>query len=182
MLGRTLIQAVTGAILSRGILGKPVAYNVQQPWQPQIGQTYQIILHGVLDMSQGTVPNVDIFDIDLFYHPVETIQALHSQGKKVICYFSAGTAEDWRPDYSNFTASDKGNCLPEWSGESWLNIKNDNVWTVMKNRIQLAAQKGCDAIDPDNMGKCFVSLIVIPILNSTNRRILQRQWTRPHSG
>jgi hypothetical protein len=157
MLGRTLIQAVTGAILSRGILGKPVAYNVQQPWQPQIGQTYQIILHGVLDISQSIVPNVDIFDIDLFYHPVETIQALHSQGKKVICYFSAGTAEDWRPDYSNFTASDKGSCLPEWSGESWLNIRSDNVWNVMQNRIQLAAQKGCDAIDPDNMGKCSVS-------------------------
>jgi hypothetical protein len=161
MLGRTLIQAVTGAVLSRGVLGKPVTYNVEQPWQPTIGQTYQIILEGVLDISQGPVPNVDIFDIDLFYTPVETIQGLHAQGKKVICYFSAGTAEDWRPDYSNFTSSDKGECLPAWSGESWLNLHSENVWNVMQSRIQLAAQKGCDAVDPDNMGKYTLTLITI---------------------
>jgi hypothetical protein len=42
--------------------------------------------------------------------------------------------------------------LPQWPGEFWLDIRQENVWTVMKDRIKLAHEKGCDAIDPDNMG------------------------------
>jgi hypothetical protein len=122
-------------------------------WQPELNQTYQLILKGVLDISKGIVPDFDIFDVDLFYTPKETIQALHDKGKRVICYFSAGSAEDWRPDWSQFQDIDKGSCLGGWSGERWLDIRKDGVWTVMKSRIKLASEKGCDAIDPDNMGR-----------------------------
>jgi hypothetical protein len=38
-----------------------------------------------------------------------------------------------------------------WAGERWLNTKSASVWNIMKNRIALAAEKGCDGIDPDNV-------------------------------
>ncbi|KAF2665475.1 family 114 glycoside hydrolase, partial [Microthyrium microscopicum] len=68
-----------------------------------------------------------------------------------ICYFSAGTAEDWRPDYASFTSDTKGKCLPDWSGESWVDYTKSAVWDIMAARIKLASEKGCDGIDPDDM-------------------------------
>jgi hypothetical protein len=139
-------------------------------WQPEIGAPWQIILAGTLDVKPiaqsreiGANPSVkpvpllspervDIFDIDLWENPTETVQKLHSQGKKVICYFSAGTSEDWRPDYKQFRSADMGAKLPLWKGERWLDVRSRNVWRVMQKRIELASKRGCDAIDPDNVG------------------------------
>jgi hypothetical protein len=65
-------------------------------WQPEVGTEYQMILTGVVDPTVTKVqPDAPIYDIDLFYHPKSTIDWLHDQGKKVICYFDAGSAEDW---------------------------------------------------------------------------------------
>lgn len=94
----------------------------------------------------------DIFDVDLFETASSTIQNLQARGAKVICYFSAGTSEDWRPDYNQFTSTDKGSELPDWKGEKYLNLRSANVLRIMKARIANAASIGCDAIDPDNMG------------------------------
>lgn len=88
-------------------------------WMPKVSSPFQIILSGVLDMKTVQVTphpnnsapkvsghavkapvltpnNVEIFDIDLWETPRETVDHLHNMGKKVICYFSAGTGEDWR--------------------------------------------------------------------------------------
>ena len=46
--------------------------------------------------------NVAMYDIDLFDAPQATIDSLHASGHKVICYLSAGTYENWRPDASSF--------------------------------------------------------------------------------
>jgi endo-alpha-1,4-polygalactosaminidase (GH114 family) len=94
---------------------------------------------------------VQILDLDLFDNTAEDIQLLHDAGKKVICYFSAGTSETWRPDFAEFRAIDQAAALPQWPGEHWLDIRNWEVLRIMRARIRLAAWKGCDAIDPDNM-------------------------------
>jgi endo-alpha-1,4-polygalactosaminidase (GH114 family) len=98
-----------------------------------------------------TIPNVSIFDIDLFDTPADTIKHLHNMGKKVICYFSAGSYEDWRPDASEFTKEDLGRGLDGWPGEKWLNLESENVRRIMKSRVDLAKSKGCDGVDPDNV-------------------------------
>jgi len=117
-----------------------------------VGAKIQMVLSSTISASGGLVPSdVGIFDIDLFETPATTIEQLHSQGAKVICYFSAGTSEEWRPDYSSFTSADKGAGLPDWQGEKYLDLRSANVLDVMKKRIQMASQNGCDAIDPDNM-------------------------------
>jgi hypothetical protein len=102
-----------------------------------------------------------IRDIDLFDTSAESIKKLKTN-KKVICYFSAGSREDWRPDASDFDAADyrnpvEGGPQGDWPGEHWLDVKSDNVKKIMKSRIELAKTKGCHAVDPDNVDG-FVSL------------------------
>ena len=36
-------------------------------------------------------------------------------------------------------------------GEKWLDLNSENVRRIMSKRIELAAEKGFDAIDPDNI-------------------------------
>jgi len=117
-------------------------------WQPAPGTSWQIQFSGPINTN---LP-VQAYDIDLFDSPVSLINTLHSQGKKVICYISAGTFENWRPDASRFPIEVKGRKVGGWAGEKWLDIRRLDVLTpIMKDRLALAVQKGCDAIDADNV-------------------------------
>lgn len=127
----------------------------------QVGQKFQIILSNVIAVptkTGGKVVPTDavVFDIDAFETDASTIAMLQSQGKIVICYFSAGTYEPYRSDSGSFLASDKGAALPDWPDEYWLKVTSSNVRKIMTARIQMAASKGCNAIDPDNTGKCSI--------------------------
>lgn len=125
-------------------------------WQPVAGTSWQIVLLNPL--SDETINKLDsdwrntaVFDIDLFTNPPSTFGKLRAAGKKVICYFSAGSYEPGRPDSPNFAKKDMGKELEGWPGEFWLNISSPVVRDIMVKRMDLAVQKGCDAIDPDNV-------------------------------
>ena len=45
-----------------------------------------------------------MYDVDLFDTPVSVVASLHARGRKVICYMSAGSWEDFRPDATRFPA------------------------------------------------------------------------------
>lgn len=123
-------------------------------WQPPVGSTYQIVLSSAIKISNSatsTSPNVDVFEIDMFGNTQNTITKLHNLGKKVICYFSGGSYEPYRPDANQFQQSDLGESMDGWPDERWVDIRSANVRSIMAARIQMAASKGCDAIDPDNM-------------------------------
>lgn len=118
-------------------------------WKPTSGLSWQLYLKGPID---GTNNNgIDVWDIDVFDNDASTIKALQDQGSKVVCYFSAGSYEDWRADKDDFQPSDLGGDLDGWPGEKWLNIKSENVHKIMEARMDVAKQKGCDAVDPDNV-------------------------------
>jgi len=104
-----------------------------------------------LQKEINTSYDVEIYDIDLFDSSTQLITQLHNQNKKIICYFSAGTYEDWRDDASQFIESDLGNPLDEWEGERWIDVRSDNVRNIMKERLILAKNKGCDGVEPDNV-------------------------------
>jgi hypothetical protein len=117
-------------------------------WIPAPGTSWQWQLSGKIDASF----DVQMYDIDLFDAPEETIAGLHADGRIVICYFSAGSWEEWRPDAGLFPDSVKGNDLEGWPGEKWLDIRQLGVLgPIMEARLDLAVQKGCDGVEPDNV-------------------------------
>lgn len=116
-------------------------------WTPPPGTSWQWQLSGSVDTSV----NVAVYDIDLFDTSAATIAALRANGRRVICYFSAGSREDWRPDASDFSSADHGNALDGWAGETWLDTRSANVRAVMGKRLDLAVAKGCDGVEPDNV-------------------------------
>lgn len=75
-----------------------------------------------------------------------------AEGKRVVAYLSAGSYESGRPDSAHFDkACYEGAKMDGWP-EFWLNTGSSaclrNIHAVMTKRIQLAKQKGFDAIDP----------------------------------
>jgi hypothetical protein len=117
-------------------------------WRPSPGTSWQWQLTGSIDTSL----DVQMYDIDLFEAPQSVIDELHNKGRIVICYFSAGSWEDWRPDANQFPESVKGNDLGGWPGEKWLDIRQlDVLGPLMHARMDLAVQKGCDGLEPDNI-------------------------------
>lgn len=116
-------------------------------WKPALGDTWQWQLAGTVKTSYP----VAVYDIDLFNTPAATIQALQAEGKKVVCYFSAGSSENWRPDFAQFQPADMGNALQDWPGERWLDTRSANVRKIMQARLDLAASKGCNGVEPDNV-------------------------------
>jgi hypothetical protein len=70
----------------------------------------------------------------------------------VICYFSAGSWEDWRSDADDFTSEILGNTLDGWPDEKWLDIRQlDVLEPLMAARLDLAVQKNCAGVEPDNV-------------------------------
>jgi hypothetical protein len=116
-------------------------------WRPAPGTTWQWQLTGTIDTSVDAA----MYDIDLFDAPQATIDQLHGAGRIVICYFSAGTFEDWRTDAGSFPAAALGNGVDGWPGEKWLDTRNATVRQILSKRLDLAVQKHCDGVEPDNV-------------------------------
>ncbi len=68
-------------------------------WHPIPGLTWQWQL---ADLPVDTNVDADVFDLDLFDTSPDVIRELHLKGRKVICYISVGSREDWRSDAEQF--------------------------------------------------------------------------------
>lgn len=118
------------------------------PWRPVPGTTWQWQLSGRIVTSI----DVAMYDVDLFDAPTAVIERLHQAGRVVVCYFSAGSWEDWRPDQGAFPESVKGEALAGWPGERWLDVRRlDLLAPIMEGRLDLAVARGCDGVEPDNV-------------------------------
>jgi len=130
---------------------QPVTPNPQPEttwWQPAPGLTWQWELG---DEDIDTSIEADVYDIDL-YVDQSIIDALHAKGRKVICYISVGSWEDWRPDKDQFPPEVLGKDYDGWPGERWLDIRQlDKLAPIMRARLDLCQSKGFDAVEPDNM-------------------------------
>lgn len=161
---RYLLPLMEGLAFSKAIptgelpLSEPVrAERIDSPqanlWTPPMKSNIQFILTGIPDVDDNFImPNTGIYELDMFYTPNATMQKLSDLGQKTVCYFSAATAENWRDDYDQFQEADLGKELPDWPGERYLDIRRDNVFKVISKRMDLAKQKGCNSIEPDNVG------------------------------
>lgn len=145
------ICTVVGGSLCHSAFSAPLTMSspaAHSDWyQPKVGVRWHWQLQGKI----RTHHPVSLYDIDLFDTDHTLIQTLQAKGRNIICYFSAGSFEDWREDAQHFLPSDLGKTMDGWEDERWLDIRSNNVRKIMKARLQLAAKKGCDGVEPDNM-------------------------------
>ena len=129
---------------------RPTAPQNQPPprWTPQVSDTWQWQLRETLNTSY----NVAVYDVDLINTPQATIDRLHQQNRKVICYFSAGSWEKFRDDQKLLDETVKGKIMRGWDEERWLDIRSPKVRKFMtERRLDLAVKKKCDGVEPDNV-------------------------------
>ncbi len=119
----------------------------RERWPAVPGTSWQIQLEGELDRAIAA----KAFDVDLFDTSLADLAALQRDGAIVICYFSAGSWEDWRPDRDAFPVDARGQTLNGFDDERWLDIRRTDVRTALEARLDLAVERGCDAVDPDNV-------------------------------
>jgi hypothetical protein len=88
--------------------------------------------------------------VDLFEAEQADIDAYTRAGHRVVCYYSAGTAEDWRDDVKADKEAWENlyvGSLAQWGDEVWLDIYQlDALKDLMGPRLELAADKGCHGV------------------------------------
>ena len=148
LLASLLLFSIPGMISPGRVISAAPAPAVPAHWHPALRTSWQIQYSGTINTSLG----VQVYDLDGFETSAATIAALHARGVKVMCYFSAGSYEDWRPDAASFPPGVLGNTLDGWPNEKWLDIRRMGVFKpIMNARIAMCQAKGFDGIDPDNV-------------------------------
>ena len=144
-----LLPTITPSLTPTSAPVAPTAASTANWWIPPPNATWQWQL---TDQPVDQSFNVDIYDIELFDNDASVVSALHAQGRKVICYVSVGTREDWRPDKDQFPSDLIGNDYKEWEGEKWLDIRQiDRLAPILRARLDQCKAKGFDAVEPDNI-------------------------------
>lgn len=125
----------------------PISNN-SSSWTPEVNTSWQWQLNSPVDQSV----DAEMYDIDMFDNDANVVASLHTQGRRVVCYISVGSWEDWRPDADQFPASVLGKNYEGWPGEKWLDIRQiDLLAPIMRARFDQCKVKGFDAIEPDNI-------------------------------
>eukprot|EP01097_Dermamoeba_algensis_P001737 TRINITY_DN1655_c0_g1_i2.p1 TRINITY_DN1655_c0_g1~~TRINITY_DN1655_c0_g1_i2.p1 ORF type:complete len:293 (-),score=36.00 TRINITY_DN1655_c0_g1_i2:94-972(-) len=116
-------------------------------WQPTPGTSWDYQIGG-----PNTTRNVQVYFLDGADTRSSLVSSLRSAGKRVSCYFSAGSVEDWRSDAKQFPSSIIGNDFTGWEGEKYLDIRATTVLEpIFRARLQTAKDKNCDGIEWDNV-------------------------------
>ncbi len=118
-------------------------------WKPTPStKPWQFQLQGKIDTSiEAPVYEVDGFDVS-----AGTVRKLQSKGRRVICYFSAGSWENFRPDRNRFPKSVRGKKYDGYPDERWLDISRYRKFAKpLKARIRMCARKGFDGVEADNV-------------------------------
>jgi hypothetical protein len=117
-------------------------------WHPAPQTSWQWQLSTPVDQSV----DAQMYDIDMFSNDSSVVSSLHAKGRKVVCYISAGSVEDWRPDVSQFPATVIGKDYQGWPGEKWLDIRRiDIIGPIMEKRLDECQAKGFDGVEPDSI-------------------------------
>ena len=124
--------------------GEPVEATVVSPtagapWQWQITEAI------------NTDPDVPTYDVDLFDITDDDYDQLRADGRTIVCYFSAGSYEPWKDDAHRFPEDAIGKPLDGWPDERWLDHTRTDVRQVLADRLDRAAERGCDGVEPDNV-------------------------------
>jgi hypothetical protein len=155
-----ILAALAAMILSVVVAAPPASAAPAPPtpvactgcWHPALKTSWNWVLSTV---PAAPFRAVAVYDVDGFNNTAANVTTLHNAGIKTICYLSAGTYEDWRPDAGQFPSSilGKGN---GWPGEKWLDVRdvqktNSVLRSIMDARLDMCHQKGFDMVEFDNV-------------------------------
>ena len=91
-----------------------------------------------------------MFDVDMEATDAATIARLQADGIYVVCYLETGGWETYREDAPAYPESILGNAVDGYPEERWVDIRQIDVLTpIIGARLDAAAAKGCDGIEPD---------------------------------
>jgi len=119
-------------------------------WRPQVGNTWQYQIDGSGQIDTSIV--ADVFDVDLVGTDQSVIDRLHALVRRVVCYMSVGSFENYAADAAKFPASVIGSVYDGYPNERWLDVRRlDILLPIMRARMDLCKAKRFDAVEPDNM-------------------------------
>ena len=148
---------------SSSVAGRPSVQRwtpaQQDRWLYQLGSAAPRLNACVKPWSGGgrrcvkpTVWALDLYAPDGATVNRAAVNAIHRVGGRAVCYVSAGSVEDWRPDAKQFPRSVVGNALDGWPGEKWLDVRAlRSLRPLMETRADRCVDAGFDAIDWDNV-------------------------------
>lgn len=126
----------------------PTDADTPLAWKPSPEDTLQLQLSGKLN----TTYDASTYIVDLHDTPAKAIEELHTAGRKVVCYISAGAWEEWRPDADVFPVGALGKDLQGSQTERWLDIRQlDTLRPILSARIAECAGRGFDGVSFDNV-------------------------------
>jgi hypothetical protein len=150
---RLLALVVSTVLVVGGLAGGARAGTLPDPvacdgcYAPDLQTSWQWQLQGSVDTSV----DVQMYDIDGFEARANLVTQLHDDGRKVVCYLSAGSWENFRLDAADFPDSVLGRSNG-WPGERWLDIRKLRVLRpIMQARLDMCQAKGFDAVEFDNV-------------------------------
>ena len=158
----------TGVLADQPILSTIEFANLPARQLPPVQAAWSYNIGGSAALNSGSTPTGRVISLDLYDVSKATMTRFKGAGKYVICYYSAGTSENYRTDAEsrrllaptlNLGEVQKGDG-GVWGGERWLDIRGFEAGTfqtvqtlkqVMTARLTLARDKGCAAVEPDNV-------------------------------
>lgn len=148
-----LVAAATVALPPLPASADPTADGSAALSAPVPGEEWQWMLNKVPSAANlAATPAVTAWDIDGFDSSASDVAAIHALPALAVCYISAGSWENWRPDAGDFPSSVKGKNLDGWVGEKWLDIRKISVLEpIMAARMEMCRDKGFDAVEADNV-------------------------------
>jgi hypothetical protein len=145
----TVAMAAAVLVLPAGSDADPTGARMPGHWEPTpTTAAWQWQLQGKIDTD---VPAA-VYEVDGFEVSKQTVQLLHRQGRKVVCYLDVGSWETYRPDAGQFPKSVIGRRYEGFPDERWLDIRRFRLFAKpLMRRFNLCASKGFDAVEPDNL-------------------------------
>jgi hypothetical protein len=140
--------ALATGVLSLGAAPFSSPAEAETRWQPAPGTSWQWQLSG----RPEALLDVDAYDLDGFDTSQATVDRIHANGGKAICYISVGSWENWRPDRGRFPKRVLGRDYYGWPRERWLDVRQlDALAPTIEARMDVRKEKGFDAVEPNNM-------------------------------
>ncbi len=125
-----------------GVAWTPLAPGTAWQWQIDGEAIDETVLDGVVGPR--------MYDVDAEATDAATIRRLQDAGIVVVCYVETGAWESYRADAAAFPEEVLGAGVDGYPEERWLDVRRlDVLLPLMTARLDAAAAKGCDGVEPD---------------------------------